>query len=218
MSPYVVAAGTLVLLGFLLWFALGTQRNIRRGNDLLAWLQAGLPLLGPRTTLRWLGSSAVQLDISDPKEPFRQAGVTIVLEPRDLSWLWAFARARGRRDFLILRGSLRRTPGFELEAGGGGWTGQDRLARIDWAAWQRTEWAGGDVVVAHTPGAGAEAAEAAWTGFAAASAAVWRLSIRKEEPHLEVHVVPPAEMGATPEGAVSLVRTLSELGSALATG
>src|SRR5436190_18561166 len=50
----------LVLL-VMLWFALGTQRNIRKGNAVLAWLQGGLPILGRRTTVRWLGSSAVEL-------------------------------------------------------------------------------------------------------------------------------------------------------------
>ena len=60
-----------LILFVMLWFALGTQRNIRIGNDLLRWLQRGLPLLGRRTTLRWLGSSAVELRIVEPAEPFR---------------------------------------------------------------------------------------------------------------------------------------------------
>lgn len=216
MSPFVVAAGTLVLLAFLLWFALGTHRNIRRGNELLAWLQPGLPLFGPRTTLRWLGSSAVQLDITEPGAPFRGVGVTIVLEPRDLGWLWAFARVRGRRDFLILRGSLEGPPGFELEAGGPGWTGRDRLERIDWTAWERTEWGGGEVAVGHSPAAATAVMEAAWIELAAASGGVWRLSVRREEPHLEVHVLPPERTGDTPGGAVPLARAFSDLGSAVA--
>ena len=37
-----------LLVAVMLWFALGTQRNIRRGNGLLSWLQDGLPLLGER--------------------------------------------------------------------------------------------------------------------------------------------------------------------------
>jgi len=42
----------LVVVVVLLWFALGTGRNIRKGNELLRWLQGGLPLLGRRTTMR----------------------------------------------------------------------------------------------------------------------------------------------------------------------
>lgn len=217
MSSLLVAVGTVVLLAFLLSFALGTQRNIRRGEDLLRWLQAGLPMLGARTKLRWFGSSAVQLDISEAKTPFSAAAVTVVLEPRDLSWLWAFARSRGRRDFLILRGSLEQAPTFELEAGGEGWTGHDRLARIDWTAWQRAEWSGG-VEVAHTAGAAPEAMEAVWRRLAAPSGGVWRLSVRRDEPHVEVHVRPPRDTEETPDAAVALIQGFRDLASAAARG
>src|ERR671918_742668 len=122
----------IVLIGVMLVFSLGTRRNIRRGNALLTWLQDGLPLLGRKTTFRWLGSTAVVLKIADAKEPFREAEVVVVLEPRDVAMLWAWSRRRGRRDFLILRGWLRGAPGLELEAGDPrGWTGDDRLRRLD---------------------------------------------------------------------------------------
>jgi len=45
----------------LLWFTFGTQRNIRRGNRLLRWLQDGLAELGPRTTLRGYESVPVRV-------------------------------------------------------------------------------------------------------------------------------------------------------------
>jgi len=105
-----------VVLVFLGWFAIGTQFNVRKGNRLLRWLQDGLTLLGARTTLRWLGSSAVELQVQNASPPLRSATVFVVLEPRDLPLLWWLFRARGRRDLLILRGELRSTPRFELEA------------------------------------------------------------------------------------------------------
>jgi hypothetical protein len=108
---FVVAA--VIVLG---WFALGTIVNIRRGNQLLRWAQDGLPLLGDRTTLRWLGSSAVELKVQSALGPFRSAVVFIVLEPRDLPVLWWLFRARGRHDLLIVRGELHRAPRVELEA------------------------------------------------------------------------------------------------------
>ncbi|MGH2667639.1 MAG: hypothetical protein ACRDH5_00695, partial [bacterium] len=55
------ALAVVLLLVVMLWFTWGTQHNISRGNQLLRWLQDGLPLLGRRTTLRWLGSSAAEL-------------------------------------------------------------------------------------------------------------------------------------------------------------
>ena len=117
MSPELSRAVFVVaILLFLGWFAVGTQFNVRTGNRLLARLQEGLTLLGKRTTLRWLGSSAVELKVQTALPPLRSAEVFVVLEPRDLPLLWWVFRARGRRDLLILRGELRAAPRFELEA------------------------------------------------------------------------------------------------------
>jgi hypothetical protein len=98
------------------WFALGTIFNIRRGNRLLRWVQDGLPLLGERTTLRWLGSSGLELQVRSALGPLKSAVVFILLEPRDLPILWWLFRARGRHDLLIVRGELHRAPRVELEA------------------------------------------------------------------------------------------------------
>jgi hypothetical protein len=186
--PAVLVIGMLVVL---LWFALGTQRNLKRGNALLKWLQGGLPLLGRRTTLRWLGSSAAELTLREARDPFRQAEVLVVLEPRDVSLLWAWARVRSRRDFLILRGELVRAPALELEAGDArGWTGRDRLRRID-PGWDRSDWGDEHVSVRHGPGARSELVRPFWDELGAASGGIWRLSIRRKPPHVEAHVLPP---------------------------
>jgi hypothetical protein len=216
----VAAVATLILIAFLLWFTFGTQRNISRGNELLGWLQSGLPVLGRRTTVRWLGSSAVQMEIADAEAPYSSAQVNVVLEPRDIGLLWAWARQRGRRDFLILRGTLPEPPRFEIEAGGSqGWTRNDRLDRLDPGAWTRTRWsetttgtttgtttdtadeptaepAAATVEVAHSARAeigDLDAVRACWAQLAAAGGGqVWRLSVRNLAPHVEVHLVPPA--------------------------
>jgi hypothetical protein len=195
-----------LVIAFLLWFALGTQGNIRRGEGFLRWLQTGLPVLGRRTTVRWFGSSAVELTITQPSDPFSEAQTVVVLEPRDLGWLWAIARTRGRRDFLILRGRLRRSPAFELEAGDErGWTGADRLKRLDPEAWEQQSW--GAVRVAHTLGADTEQMRRFWNDFGAMSGGVWRLSIRRDNPHVELHVMLPGRDGS----AEGLFRKFREL-------
>ena len=116
-SPVVYGVLVVVLAAFMLVFAFGTQRNLTKGRRMMAWLQGGLPVLGRRTTVRWLGSSAVELKITEPTAPFRDAEVVFVLESRDLRWLWAASRARGSRDFLIVRVRLERAPHFEVEVG-----------------------------------------------------------------------------------------------------
>ena len=113
-SLFVIAA--IVFVG---WFAVGTQYNVRRGKSALKWLQEGLPLVGERATVRWLGSSVIELKIAEAKAPFRSAEVLVVLEPRDVPLMWWWAHARGRRDVLIFRSQLRGAPKFEKELGPG---------------------------------------------------------------------------------------------------
>jgi hypothetical protein len=194
--PPLEAFGPSVAIGLILvvmlWFALGTQRNIRTGNELLRWLQGGLPILGRRTTLRWLGSSVVELGIVEPETPFREATVAIVLEPRDVPMLWVFARSRRRRDFLIVRVNLIRSPVFSMDVRDpSGWTG--RRDEPDQPDDHRhvQDWPGGCVALVGE-GADEVTIRSAWGRLAKASGGVWRLTVQPIVPHLEVHFRPPA--------------------------
>ena len=187
-SPLTIAVVVIVLL----WFAVGIQWNIRKGNALLRWLQGGLPLLGKRTTLRWLGSSVVELKITQPNEPFLDAEVLVVLEPRDVGPLWGWGRLHGRRDFLILRGRLPRSPRFEVEVGDRrGWTGREGLRHLALSDWQPGDWGDPNVQVAHSGGRASQVAQRLWGEFQKSSKGVWRLSVRRRHPHVEVHLMPP---------------------------
>lgn len=115
MSPG-LAVFILVVIFVVGWFAVGTHYNVRKGHDVMRWLQDGLPLVGEKTTLHWLGSSVLELKIQQAKPPFRHAEVLVVLEPRDVAPIWALARLRGRRDLFIFRGVLEKQPRTELEA------------------------------------------------------------------------------------------------------
>ena len=214
LSAFVPSIAILLLVALMLWFAFGTQRNIRRGNDLRRWAQGGLPLLGKRATLRWLGSSAVEVTLVEPVAPFREAQLLAVLEPRDVGWLWALARARGRRDFLIVRATLRRSPGYDLEAGDSrGWTGREGLARLDERVeegpWTDASWPDG-VQVRHSPGADVAGMRRAWDELQRASGGVWRLSVQRVVPHLEVHLIPPDTATTSAERLFRVVHDLAE--------
>lgn len=207
--PPLEAFGPTIVIGLILfvmlWFAIGTQRNIRTGNNLLRWLQDALPMLGRRTTLRWLGSSAVELGIVEPEAPFREATVLAVLEPRDVALLWAYARWRGRRDFVIVRANLRRAPRFSMDVRDpNGWTGRngdpdDGLRPRDWP--------GGCVALAG-PGADEAAVRTAWTKLTSATDGVWRLTVQPVVPHVEVHFRPPART-SNPAGVLAPIRDLA---------
>jgi hypothetical protein len=199
-----------LLLVIMLSFAIGTQRNVSKGNARLRWLQPALPALGQRTTLRWLGSSVVQLDFVEPLEPFREVTVLVVLEPRDVPLMWLFTRARGRRDILIFRMSLRRAPRMELEA-------TDPAAWIksgdaeEAAGWPTTAFPAG-VVATAAPGSDAAAvvaARRAWEAIGSVSDGVWRMSIRRTVPHLELHIRPPRDDRSAPERMVGAIRDVA---------
>jgi len=114
MSPE-LAIFVVAVIAIVGWFALGTHVNVRKGHRFLEWLQGGLPLVGEKTTLRWLGSSVVHLQIEKAREPFRRVEVLVVLEPRDIPPLWLLSRLRGRRDLLIIRTELRSVPKLQVE-------------------------------------------------------------------------------------------------------
>jgi hypothetical protein len=191
LAPALLIAALAVVL---LWFTFGTQANIRKGNRILEWLQDGLGLLGPRTTVRWLGSSVAELKIVEPVHPFREAVVMVVLEPRDLGAMWAISRSRGRRDFLILRLNLVRSPLHRADAmDPRAWTAEhldddgDRPA-LD-TSW--TDHGGATVQVRRDPEFELAEIGRLWDRLGRVSGGAWRLRIRPTVPHLEIHLLPP---------------------------
>jgi hypothetical protein len=200
-----------ILLVVMLWFAFGTQRNIRRGNDLLRWLQGGLPILGERTTLRWLGSTAAELTIASAKAPFRDAQVLVVLEPRDIPLLWLFGRSRGRRDFVIVRGNLRQPPRFVLEAADPTAWGHAFAASEPAEGETAVDWASG-ITARATGGADLIATRSAWDELARMTGGVWRLTVQPVVPHLEVHFRP----AAVDAGSARIIETVRDLAVAVA--
>ena len=215
LEPIASALAVAALVAVFLWFAVGTQLNVRRGNAILRWLQGGLPLIGRRTTMRWLGSSAVELGIAEPVPPFREATVVVVLEPRDVSFLWAYARWRGRRDFMIVRMNLVAAPRFAIEVRDPrGWTGRHgghETDATDGGPWRALDWPGG-ALARGGPGADELAVRKAWTRLAGVSDGPWLLTVQQVVPHLEVHVRP----ASTAHGADELMAPIRELAVKLA--
>jgi hypothetical protein len=206
--PPLEAFGPSVAIGLIvfavLWFALGIQRNASKGKRLLRWLQRGLPILGLRTTTRRRGTSAFELGIVEPHEPFREATVIVVLEPRQVPFLWAVARLRGRRDFVIIRATLVRPPGFSMDMRDlGGWTSRPDEADGEWQD------SGGRTVALAGPGADEFLIRAAWDRLAGLTSGVWRLTVQPVVPHLEVHFRPPVDAGVGAERIVGPIRDLA---------
>ena len=170
------------------WFAAGTIWNVRVGRALMRWMQGGLPALGERTTVRWLGSTAAEMVIGEAKAPFKNVTLVIFLEPRDLPW-WPLARMRGRRDTLIIRGMLRRAPSFEIEAlDPASWSARDALPRVPRGWPVREAAAPGGIAVHYADAQALDHADALLAIAQRAGMKVWRLSVRRTEPNFQIHV------------------------------
>jgi hypothetical protein len=167
------------------WFAAGTIWNVRTGRALMRWMHDGLPALGERTTVRWLGSTVVEMAIREAKAPFATVTVVIFLKPRDLPWVWAL----GRSDTLIIRGVLRRTPAVELEAlDPAAWAGREALPRVPREWLVRRPSPPNGVVVHHASAPALACADALIALSQRAGMTVRRLSVRRAEPSFQLHV------------------------------
>lgn len=98
------------------WFAIGCIYNLRRGEAALRWLQVGLPKIGERTSLRWMGSSVAELVVENAQSPLRRVETLVVLAPRVVPWMWLWTRLRRRRDTLIFRCQLASLPQWLLNS------------------------------------------------------------------------------------------------------
>ncbi len=174
----------------------------------MRWMQEGLPLLGERTTVRWLGSTALEMAIREARAPFASATLVLFLEARDLPWMWALGRSRGRRDTLIIRGTLRRAPALGLEAlDPGSWSGREALGRVP-REWRVRQMATG-VVVHHENAAALDRAQALLGEAERAGLVVTRLSVRRDEPQFQLHVRLP-DGRAPARGFFEAVRGIAE--------
>jgi hypothetical protein len=174
------------------WFAAGTIWNVNKGRVLMRWMQGGLPTLGERTTVRWLGSTAVEMVIRDGNAPFAGATVIIFLEARDTPWMLAIGRARGRRDTLIVRGVLRKAPAVEFEAlDPASWSGRDALPRVPSKWLVRQPVSPGGIVIHYESTKELTQADILMALARQVGLAVRRLSVRRTEPHLQLHVALP---------------------------
>ena len=158
----------------------------------MRWMQGGLPMLGERTAVRWLGSTAVEMVIRDGNAPFTGVTVIIFLEARDTPWMWAISRSRGRRDTLIIRGKLHKAPAVEFEAlDPASWSGRDALPRVPPKWLVRQPVSPGGIVIHHESAAALTQADTLMALAQQAGLAVRRLSVRRTEPNLQLHVPLP---------------------------
>ncbi len=179
----VLFVAVIVVVG---WFAAGMFVNVRKGNRVARWLQDGLPLFGERTTLRWLGTSGVELKIQNPRKPLLNVEVFILLEPRDIPLLWGYFHARGRRDVLIVRCHSSSNPRFQLEAADPrAWSARGTQIETARKQWTSLSCPLGVNVTAYGEGR-LEGAEEVLALAAGTQLPLVRLAVRQARPQLEL--------------------------------
>lgn len=116
-TPEYIVTGLGLFL--VLWYLVAAIYNRRFGLRTYRWLQSGLAELGDPKSVQasWIGSSGsgARIGVQRARTPFRRLELTYLLESRELAPLWLIDVLRGKRDQLILRGTLRHKPVGELE-------------------------------------------------------------------------------------------------------
>lgn len=210
-------AQTIVIIAvaiFMGWFAIGMIFNLRRGDKVLKWMQAGLPLIGQRTTFRWLGSSVAEMGIAKAKRPFHRMDVLLVLKPRDVFWMTIIALFQGRDDTLIFRSQLGTSALLDLElADPKAWSGRTALKQAAQRGWESTDYHGLRLMAPRgLLNLAAETLDRLAAPMQSLSPRYIRLSLRKTAPNLEVHVPFPDPRTAD---AKSYFQSLCDLGRAV---
>lgn len=177
----------MAIVVFVGWFAAGMFWNVRKGHAVARWLQGGLPLLAEKTTLRWLGSSGLELKIQNPHSPLLNAEVFILLEPRDIPLLWGYFHARGRRDVLIVRCQSSSIPQFQLEVfDPHAWSARNAQLEAVRKQWSPVAVPQSLKVAACGEGA-LESAQGILALVAESQLPLVRLAVRRSAPQIEIH-------------------------------
>ncbi|MBI5305880.1 MAG: hypothetical protein HY868_27375 [Chloroflexi bacterium] len=181
-------AFAVVILGA---FAIGTHLNIRKGDRVIKWMRGGLPLVGERATVRWLGSSVAEIKVTKSFAPFRTAEVLFVFEPRDVPVHWLWSRWRGRRDLMIFRAQLDNATRFELEVfDPKGWTTHHTERDVKKKNWTPVPLTA-QGLEAYRSGGDNHDAQPLIDLATKAGGKLVRLSVHRTVPNLEVHWLMP---------------------------
>lgn len=209
-TQLLLAIVVLVVLG---WFAAGIILNLRKGDSLLKWMEGGLPLIGQRTSFRWLGSSVAELVIAKAKSPFRRCEILAVLEPRDVPWIWLLSRINGRRDTLIIRAQIPSSPTLDFDlADPRSWTGRLTIKQDRQKGWESRLYHGKQLMA--PKGAldlSCEMLDRLSDPLAQLSEPCWRLSLRRESPHLELHLPIPNRQSVSSDGFFKALQDFGRL-------
>ena len=201
--------GTAIIVGlcaFLgLWYGIGHLYNRRRGQRLFRWIETGLAVLGSERQAGWIGSpaSGARINILHANRPFRRLEITLLLARREVPLLLLIDHLRGKRDGLIIKGTLRSPQRGEIEVGPVKsrvlYPSTDTPTLRQESSWT-LETGPHRLTVAHRgPGTQQQLAQL-WPWLEVYGAHLYRFSWQKHDPHIQLQMNASALL-ATPSEA-----------------
>jgi hypothetical protein len=206
---------TTVLVGLLLllcWYLVGMQYNIRRGRRAIQWLEQGLPVIGQKAALNWMGVSYVQIQVPKAKEPYRSAELIIQMESRELPlwWMW---RKPSPQDAIIFRAQLRMAPRFDLVSHSPHVSADEQLKRSGSGQWTAVQGGLANSMNADIRGSiSPYAVNRLIVQTTLDGMTLTRLIVHRSAPNIEVHyLMPPFEQVSAQRVFISLVQLGEEI-------
>ncbi|MBI2000984.1 MAG: hypothetical protein HYS69_07375 [candidate division NC10 bacterium] len=192
----------------LMWYVAGIQVNRRRAVTLVRQVRDSIQPFGGTATIRWIGRSAFRIEAEQLTPPFVRLGISVLLEPRETFFLWAFGRLGGRRDWLVIGVTLNGRVGASFEVYHPRRRGATQVAHdIREKGWREEPLAGRPPLLCAGPDADGRAlARAVMSAIGGMD--VWRVGLQPEAPHLILSLPVPATETRTP---LPIFATLSQL-------
>jgi hypothetical protein len=194
-------------------YALALFGGRRRLLAAARWVNELLGPLGGTSQVRWTASSAFHITASDQDAPFLRMVVTVLLKPRDLVATLVVNRLLRRNDLLLVRCELRHQPIWGLEV----YRPRTLLSglaqkEIQVEQWNEMSLTSSDHRVAHGGGKAEQLCEALLNALGPERAHLWRLSVRRQFPHVLLALDLPEMTPAEADRSRELIRALvSEL-------
>jgi hypothetical protein len=196
-----------------IWFLAGIAVNRKLGRDFHALL-CGSPDKLTLLPLSWVDLSTAGISIKAGRSglPLERLEAVLVLERRENCPLWAFQRLAGKRDSVIIRAALNNPPDFELHLiPSSDYALRSGLTQGGERPLECLEAGGGMLLL--SGGRPAERTLAAVKSLAdRLKNGLLRVSVRRDFPHLLLHVQLSAFHGSHAESLMGMVGNLAKQG------
>lgn len=171
-----------------IWYFVASSMNRRKGIATSRWLYKSLEKVGEISDAQWIGSSntGAKLVVERASKPFRRVEVLYLLEPREFLPYWVFSRMRGKRDEVRITATLRAVPKQTIEIT----RGTDRRSKTpppgDHQQTLVYDQTPEGFLIAHHRQEDTRMIDQLKAFLTESGAAIHRISIRRESPHLEI--------------------------------